>query len=188
MQQSLPPCRSHLPNAFEWTGQGRYFRRRSACQADEVLKDKAQFFTAEFVQCLAFERGDVCVFKVDMPCGHTVNGGNAVEQSGLSAARCAHDGKKFALCHREGNIINGFRQARFVSRSIFQFAVCSVIPFQTAPFCILSYSIFLFCRCFNLTEHYNFVMLAYCTSCISFLPNVMIISVNSPCTDFAETP
>lgn len=95
-------------------GKGDIFVGGQRVKQIEVLKDKAQFFTAEFVQCLAFERGDVCVFKVDMPCGHTVNGGNAVEQSGLSAARCAHDGKKFALCHREGNIINGFRQARFL--------------------------------------------------------------------------
>ena len=80
----------------------------------EILKDEAQFFTAEFIQSLAFESSNVRVFEEDMPCGHSINGGDAVEQGGLSAARSTHNGNKFATIHRKRNIINGFRETRLV--------------------------------------------------------------------------
>ena len=84
-------------------------------QQVEILKDKAELLSAETVQRLALERGNVRIFEKNMSCCHAVNGRDAVEQRSFSAAGCTHDRNKLALFHIERDIVNRFCQAGFAA-------------------------------------------------------------------------
>ena len=80
-------------------GQADVFLQCQGIQQIKVLEHKAQPLPAEPGQLPGREGGDALPVQQDVPGADGVDGGDAVEQGGLPAARRPHDGNKFPVIH-----------------------------------------------------------------------------------------
>ena len=95
--------------AQDGQSQGDVLAPRQRVQQVAVLKDKAEPLPPEPGESPPGQAGDVLPVDENLSGGDGVNGGDAVEQGGLSAARGPHDAHKLPGPDREAQIVNGPR-------------------------------------------------------------------------------
>ena len=87
-------------------GQGDILKRGEGIQQIEILKNKSQLFPPEPGKLFGVQGGDIVPLNINMPSGHRVDGGNTIEQGGLSASRSAHNPHVFPLFHFKADVVH----------------------------------------------------------------------------------
>ena len=88
-------------------GQADVLLQGQGVQKVAILKDKPQPFPAKLGQLTGGELGNALSIQQDVPGADGVNGGDAVEQRGLSAARGPHNGDERPILHGKAHPVQG---------------------------------------------------------------------------------
>ena len=88
--------------------QGNVFGDGQGIQQVKILKHKAQVFPTEPGNLLFIDFGHIGSIQIDMSRADRINGGNAVEQGGLTGTGCTHDPHKFPLLNGKADVLNRF--------------------------------------------------------------------------------